>query len=108
MNSDHFYSLQPVLDLGLKVFPCLINGRAPLTDHGFKDASADTKKIANWARRHPGCNWGLALTPDFAVVDVDTKNGHDGFGSLAAMESEFGALPPTRRQIPRLPARTFC
>jgi Bifunctional DNA primase/polymerase, N-terminal/AAA domain len=51
---------------GIHVFP--VNGKTPLTAHGFHDASIDRKQIEAWWTRHPDAGIG---TPDFDAVDVD-------------------------------------
>ena len=35
-------------ELGYRVFPCVPGGKAPLTPHGFQDASADAEQIEVW------------------------------------------------------------
>jgi hypothetical protein len=68
-------------------------GKHPLTDHGFKDASADPQQIEAWARRWPDCNWGMPTGAASGTVVVDLDPG--GPESLAVLEDERGALPPT-------------
>ena len=69
------YALQ-----GLAVFPC--NGKAPLTEHGYKDATTDLETIGAWWARWPAANIGLPMAPNGLVaIDVDPRNG----GTLAAL-----------------------
>ena len=73
-------------------------GKHPLGDlvhHGVKDASLDQRTIANWWRRYPPANIGIACggAMRLLVVDVDPDGGGDA--SLAALEHEHGALPTT-------------
>ena len=69
------YALQ-----GLAVFPC--NGKLPLTEHGYKDASTDLETIGAWWQRWPAANIGLPMAPNGLVaIDVDPRNG----GTLAAL-----------------------
>ncbi|TFW00650.1 bifunctional DNA primase/polymerase [Oxalobacteraceae bacterium OM1] len=49
-------------------------------------------------RRNPDANLGLAIADDMMVVDIDCKNGVDGYATLAAFEDEHGPLPPTQTQ----------
>jgi len=56
--------------LGFPVFPCVPGGKAPLTQHGFKDASTDTEQIRTWWMRHPTANIAMP-TASLLVVDVD-------------------------------------
>jgi hypothetical protein len=51
---------------GIHVFP--VNGKEPLTAHGFRDASNERKQIEAWWATWPQA--GIA-TADFDVVDVD-------------------------------------
>ena len=57
-------------ELGYAVFPCVPGDKAPLTEHGFKDASADSEVIKAWWARWPRANVGLA-TEGLLVVDID-------------------------------------
>jgi Bifunctional DNA primase/polymerase, N-terminal len=80
---------------GLPVFPC--NGKVPLTDHGFKDATRDETVIRlRWAEA-PDANIGVATGAamngsKLIVLDVD---GSEGEASLAALQSLHGEIPPT-------------
>ncbi len=56
--------------LGFPVFPCVPGGKAPLTQHGFKDASTDTEQIRTWWTRNPTANVAMP-TAGLLVVDVD-------------------------------------
>ncbi|MCA9726035.1 MAG: bifunctional DNA primase/polymerase [Candidatus Eisenbacteria bacterium] len=73
---------------GWAVFPVRMQGKAPLTEHGYKDATTDPDAIAEWAARWPGCNWG---TPTPLVLDVDPRSG--GLESLSEWEAKNGPLP---------------
>lgn len=44
-----------------------------------------------------GFNVGIVTGEGLAVLDIDIADGKDGFGSLARLEAEIGALPVTRR-----------
>lgn len=70
-------------------------GKHPRTKSGVKDATSDIAQIQNWWRRFPLANIGVATgaTSGIVVIDVDPRNG--GTESLAALEREFGSLPPT-------------
>ncbi len=63
-------------EAGIPVFPCIPNGKSPVTEHGFKDASADLAQIDAWWTENPDYN--LALCPNDAgwcVVDLDPPVG---------------------------------
>lgn len=58
---------------GVSVFP--VNGKEPLTQHGFHDASRSREQVEAWWRRWPDA--GIA-TSDFDVVDVDLYKAESG------------------------------
>jgi Bifunctional DNA primase/polymerase, N-terminal/Primase C terminal 1 (PriCT-1) len=94
--------LEVVIDLGFGVFPCradYVNDdckeKAPLTEHGKNDATQDREEIAHWANKFRGCAWGARPPENITVLDIDVKNGTDGFATLAALEQKHGALPRT-------------
>ena len=60
---------------GWRVLPLVANGKAPLTDHGVKDASSDPEQLGAWWQRWPAANIGLALGDDLVCFDVDPRNG---------------------------------
>lgn len=58
-------------ELGYAVFPCAnALNPAPITRHGFKNASTDPETIADWWHRFPTACIGLATT-GLVVIDVD-------------------------------------
>ena len=77
---------------GWPVFPCRPDGtpepdwKAPLTAHGFRDATADQAVVQAWWSRWPDANVALATgEPGPDVLDVDIKPGGDGFAALRAL-----------------------
>ena len=71
---------------GVAVFP-VAEDKAPLTPHGFHDATTDRRIIRAWS-------WpsgiGAAIPEGQFVLDVDPRNGGDDTLAL------FPSLPPTR------------
>jgi hypothetical protein len=68
---------------GWPVFPCQPGGKAPLTEHGFKDASTDPAVIRAWWDRRPGANVAVATGhPGPDVLDVDVRASEGGWPSL--------------------------
>lgn len=65
---------------GVPVFPCLVEGKRPLTRRGFLDASSDPERIAAWWSRTPDANIGIptGAASGVVVVDVDVHGTHDG------------------------------
>lgn len=61
-------------DLGYAVFPCAPGGKAPLTKHGFHDATTDPEKIEQWWSRRPDANIGMP-TQGMIVIDADAVDG---------------------------------
>lgn len=83
---------------GMPVFPLVPGGKTPLTPNGFKDATTDADQITLWWTATPDANIGMA-TSGLLVLDVDSKNGKDGFKELEQLEAAHGALPATLTQI---------
>src|SRR5690606_17496943 len=67
------------------------NTKTPLTEHGHLDATRDTTAIRNWWKKNPDAKPGVACGKSgILVVDIDTKNGKDGWGSLDAAWVDLG------------------
>jgi hypothetical protein len=66
---------------GLPVFPCVPGGKAPLTSHGFHDATSDLSRVHEWWRRMPEANIGVptGAATEVVVVDVDVHFTGTGF-----------------------------
>ena len=65
---------------GVPVFPCLVEGKRPLTRRGFLDASSDAAQVAAWWSRTPNANIGIPTggASGVVVVDVDVHGPTDG------------------------------
>ncbi len=63
--------------------------KLPFIKNWTHEASVDEGRIASWWQQYPNANVGIATGPKsgFWVVDVDMKNGIDGWKSLMA---QFG------------------
>ncbi|MCG2628840.1 bifunctional DNA primase/polymerase [Bradyrhizobium sp. WYCCWR 13023] len=67
----------------------------PLIKNNLEDASNDPAQLTQWAKKHPGCNWGLAhAKSNVLVVDVDTKPGKEGEATFDGLDLIYG-FPPT-------------
>ena len=80
---------------GWAVLPCRPRGKEPLTPHGFLDASSDPEIIAEWWRRWPEANIGVATgsASGVVVLDVDPRSGGDE--ALRDLVACHGPLPET-------------
>ena len=82
-------------EMGFAVFPCALRGKAPLTEHGFQDASKDPEVIRALWRLHPGANVGIATGAIFGIVVLDVDSRHCGDETLEALQAQYGKLPET-------------
>ncbi|MBU6504061.1 MAG: bifunctional DNA primase/polymerase [Betaproteobacteria bacterium] len=83
---------------GFRVLPCNAKTKAPLSEHGAKDATTDEETIRQWFGRWPQAGLGMALD-GHVVVDVDVRDGKQGEETLETLKSQNGQLPdgPTQR-----------
>lgn len=80
--------LHLLLGLGAKLFPADAKTKKPIIKGWQDEATGDVEKLRRWARKFPGCAWGVACGPsDFHVIDVDGVHGE-----LSILDKE---LPPT-------------
>ena len=86
-------------EMGLFVFPLVLNEKKPLTGSGFKDATIDPIVINRWWDKWSDANIGIPTgkVSGWLVVDVDDKDGVSGSESLSALEEQYGKLPETRK-----------
>ena len=54
---------------GLKITP--LSGKAAILPDWQNSASADPAQIEEWAKKFPGCNWGVLRTDENFILDVD-------------------------------------
>lgn len=80
---------------GLPVFPLKAKDKTPATKNGFKDAATDPKKISAWWDRNPNYNIGIATGNGLVVIDLDIKNGKNGYAMLQDWQNKNGELPET-------------
>lgn len=87
---------------GWPVFPCKPGGKAPLTEHGFKDASINPETIREMWSRSPGANIGIATgqISRLIVIDVDVKDEKLGRVSFQELESNYGPFNTLRAMTP--------
>jgi len=92
----------PLVAQGIPVFPCWerpngkhSNGKNPRTRNGFKDATTDAQQLAAWSSQWPDALVGVPTgkASGLFVLDVDVKNGKNGFDTLRA---KGWVVPKTR------------
>lgn len=76
--------------LGLYVFPVRHtsdNEKIPLTPNGLSDSSTEEYVIREWWSEHPGAQVGVVAEPSgLVILDIDVKNGKDGWESIGFLE----------------------
>jgi len=83
---------------GWCVFPIQAGYKKPPLCSWSLDATSDPDQVREWARKYPGCNWGLAAGPSgLTVVDIDDKPDANGFETLLDLDLEGAELPLTYR-----------
>jgi len=72
---------------GIRVAPMQPENKRPYTMHGIKDATTDEAQIRRWWMEWPRAMPGLAMGGEAGVftLDVDVKNGVDGWATLTAL-----------------------
>ena len=78
---------------GFAVFPLAVGEKIPLIakkagGHGVLDATTDAAQIRAWWTATPNANIGVAAGPSgLLLVDVDAKDGRDGFTSWEVLRA---------------------
>jgi hypothetical protein len=84
-------------ELRYRVFPCAPSGKAPLTEHGFHDATSNAEQIERWWTQHPSANIGIP-TEGLLVIDIDGDgNLWPGDPERSASLAQTGAVSLTPR-----------
>lgn len=84
----------------LRILPCHAHTKAPLCEHGAKDATTDEATIREWFQRWPHAGIGMALD-GLVAVDVDIRDGKRGAETFDALVAKNGALPDCPQQRTR-------
>jgi Bifunctional DNA primase/polymerase, N-terminal len=89
-------------DASWPVFPLIPGEKAPITRHGFQDATTGHRQIQEWFRDFPDRNIGIATgTPGPDVLDVDRHPDGSGFGAYNRLRAE--GLVPDAAALVRTP-----
>lgn len=90
------------LDSDFKIFPLAEGTKFPAISkeeggHGCLDATDDPEIIADWQRKHPKANIGIACgeKSDLIVIDIDVKGTVNGYRTLELLQNDGLILPPT-------------
>lgn len=81
----------------IRVFPLIPGTKLPAIKRFSQEATRSPQKIAMWGKLYPTGNVGIS-TDDFAVIDVDNKEGKNGSDELLRLELEGKTLPDTLEQ----------
>lgn len=74
---------------GWHVFPCK-HDKSPYTRRGMNNATTDPRIIQQWWTRWPDALIGVNCEQSgFFALDVDCKNGKDGFRSWAELIKKY-------------------
>lgn len=94
MSSELLIRAIGYAELGWHIFPLVPNKKTPATKNGFKDATLDLEQIKKWWTEIPSANIGIATgsRTGIAVVDIDVKNGSNGFESLKTLNINTNTL----------------
>lgn len=83
---------------GIPIFPLHPNTKRPIFADGYRAAAISVAMVHQWWTQFPDANIGMP-TGGYLVLDVDTKNGNDGYHRLRDLEAIHSPLPATRRQL---------
>lgn len=78
------------------MFPCVVDGKLPATEHGFQDATTDAAQIDRWWAE---ADYNLAIEPERAgwcVIDLDGQEGVASWSELANKHALKGATYQVR------------
>lgn len=87
-----------MIDKGVSVFPlrevCGDDKEAKKPAVAWKEwATLDKNKVKSYAKEHPYCGWGSALSNGFTGIDDDGPNGE----GVVGLEIKYGQMPKTFR-----------
>lgn len=90
---------------GFYVFPLVKGSKVPAVSDWPNKATRDHEKINNWFDHGNGNDYNIGIATEkfgddqaLVVVDVDQKNGKDGYAEIFRLELEGHEFPPTLEQ----------
>jgi hypothetical protein len=84
-----------VTEWNLNVFPVAAGGKNPIVKWQSSYTTCD-EDFDNFRKMYKKCNWGVNCgRSKLIVIDIDIKDGKDGYKTLAALEKKYGKLPET-------------
>jgi hypothetical protein len=98
--SDKLTAAKSLASRGFKVFPLVPGGKTPAIKEWPDKATTDPAQIERWWGPDSlgwdrDYNIGVLTGNGLVVLDIDCKNGVDGFQSLTKLEFLYDDLPPT-------------
>ena len=89
MTNQVLHQALACAERGWPVFPCHPGHKAPLTQHGYLDATTDPAQITAWFARHPDRNLAVATgAPGPDVLDIDIRGpAASGFPALTRLRA---------------------
>ena len=91
---------------GFTIFPAASNSKIPQRDTHFKEcATSDLNQIDKWWTDTPDANIGVYCGrfgdgQALAVIDIDLKNGKNGFATIDALQDELGLTETYQVETP--------
>ena len=84
-------------ELRWPVLPLQPGGKAPLTLHGFHDATCGIDQIREWWRKWPHANVGLACCVKSGLLALDIDPRNFGHNTMEDLEARYGPTVTVRR-----------
>jgi len=99
MSDSLAESALEVARAGWPVFPCQPHGKAPITPHGFLDATTNEPQIQEWWTWSPQANIAMPTgSRTFDVLDIDVRESGSGMATFNYLK-ETGLLSGAMRLV---------
>ena len=72
---------------GIPVFPVDRESKAPLSAHGFKDATTDESQVRRWWQSYPDANVAVPTGRRIGLLAIDIDPRHGGDETLARLQN---------------------